>query len=541
VAAITLAAAIAYWPAFSAGFVYDDHAFVEHGADVHGALGDIWAHPQSPDYWPLTVTTFWLESRLAGDDPAVMHATNVALHVLAALLLWRVLAGLSISGAAVAALLFAAHPVNVESVAWISERKNVLSAALLLAATLAWIRFNERERTRYAVATVALFVFGCLAKTAGILWPVVLLGVSAYRSSTVPPRQFKWLAALFAAALGLGVATAVFQWSRAMPVDAPALTTGADRIAGAAWALAFYVQKAFVPTGLAFVYPEWPSVRGVAFHAAPALLAVAGAAAWILRRRIHAPTALAFGYLALMVLPVLGLVDTAFSRISPVANHYAYLAVMGPLAVVGAGLRSVIDRAPRAGAALTAILLAALGATTLERAAAFKDDLALWSAASRDAPGSMYAALRYNDELLDRGRSEEAARALAAFVERATDPEPRHRSRGVLLFDLGRYPESVDELLAAHAIRPTSLEVVIGGQLVDADRCDDAIRLLSPAVASLPTSVEARYSLGAALLCAGRAEESVALFRRSVEELPGNRKLEAGLVAAELNARSKRP
>ncbi|MFP6770044.1 MAG: hypothetical protein VB859_17845, partial [Planctomycetaceae bacterium] len=137
-----------YLPALGGDFLWDDDAHVTDSRPVVEAAGlaAIWIQPGSvPQYYPLTHTSFWLEYRLWSDRPLGYHAVNILLHAGSAVLLWRVLLGLGLPGAWLAAALFAVHPVHVESVAWISERKNTLSGLFCLAAAGAWLRWWRAE------------------------------------------------------------------------------------------------------------------------------------------------------------------------------------------------------------------------------------------------------------------------------------------------------------------------------------------------------------------------------------------------------------
>jgi hypothetical protein len=526
-AAIVLATTIAYLPVFHAGFVWDDHEWVEHNPDVRGPLWDVWAHPRSLDYWPLTWTSFWAESRVFGDYAPAMHVTNVLLHVLVALLLWRVLTALRVPGAALAGFLFALHPVAVESVAQIAEQKNTLSAVLVLAATWEWVRFERARHSLDAAASLALFTLACLAKTSVVMFPFVWLVISSRSRGTWKHVPWRWLAAFFGVALTLGAVTLEFQWTRAVGDELPTLSA-AERVASAAWALLFYVRTAFVPTGLTLLYPAWPAVPGSPTVYVPAALVLAiGVALWTWRRRVSKGPLLALGYHVLMVLPVLGLVDMAIFRITPVANHLQYLALMGPAALGGAALAHAEALGwRRASATAGAGLVALLGGTAFHRATAFEDDLTLWRTAVRDAPQSYLASVRYSDFLVDAGRRDEAAEELVAFMGRTKDAAAWHRTRAILMHRLGKYDECAAALLKAGSLRSWPWgDVRFASALVQEGAAAEGARVLGPMMERWPRSVQVRYWLSIALVKMGRVDEAAAVLREGLRLHPGNRTL----------------
>ena len=159
---IVLAVFIAYWPALRGGFIWDDDGYVTHNQTLHNLNGlqEIWFNAgATPQYYPLVFTTFWLEYHLWGLNPLGFHLVNVLLHALGSLLLWRVLAQLKVPGAWLAAAIFALHPVQVESVAWITERKNVLSAVFYFLAALAYLRFINTENSGSADIATPILLF----------------------------------------------------------------------------------------------------------------------------------------------------------------------------------------------------------------------------------------------------------------------------------------------------------------------------------------------------------------------------------------------
>ncbi len=513
-AALAAAAVASYLPAFRAGFVFDDHLFFEWTGAVRGPLSGIWLTADSPDYWPLTSTSFWAEWRLFGPNPAGYHATNVALHAVAAILLWRVLRALRVPGAWLGGLLFAVHPVAVESVAWISERKNTLSGVLFLAALLAWLAAEEEGRARAYAASLALFALALLAKTSVVTMPPLLVALTLVRRGRLDRRDLLRVAPFFGLALAAGAATLWFQRHNAMELLWLPRRGPLERIAGAAWALLFYVQKGLVPVGLASVHAPWPVAPPSPLFYVPLAVVLAGAAVlWRLRAGGARPVVLALGYQALMVLPVLGLVDIAYFDVGPVSNHLQYLALMGPAALGGAALASLgPGRAAAAGAALAAVL----AATTFQRATAFEDDLTFWQRAARDAPGSAYARKALATKLASAGRREEAMRELEELARVARDPATRHHARSFWLLFQGRSAEAIEEAREAARLLPSpDLRRHLALQLAVTGRTGEAVSILEPLVREWPRDADYRYWLGRALAGEGRLAEAAAQLREA--------------------------
>ncbi len=204
----------AYWPAIQSGFIWDDDCYVINNEVLRSVegLGRIWFDiGATQQYYPLTYTSFWLEFRFWGADPTGYHVVNVLLHALTAVMLWRVLRMLKVPGAVLAAAVFALHPVHVESVAWITERKNILSAFLYMAALLAWLHHRERSdkgpmQRLYALSMV-LFVGALLSKTVACSLPAVLLLVIWWQHGRITPADVRGLLPFFAVGVGLGLLT----------------------------------------------------------------------------------------------------------------------------------------------------------------------------------------------------------------------------------------------------------------------------------------------------------------------------------------------
>ena len=224
-AALGVLVAVAYFPAFLAGFVWDDRVFT--GTPLvrdWSGLWRIWFSPSEIEneahYWPLLYTTFWLEHKLWGYAPAGYHVVNVLLHLANTLLLWRLLArlGLAASGAWFVAAVFAVHPLHVESVAWVMERKDVLSGLFYLAAFSAWVRFVEeprpKPRRRSYLLALALFVLGLLSKSIVVTLPAALAIWHWWRQGRVTGADWFRLTPFFAVGLAVAVADVAFSSTR---------------------------------------------------------------------------------------------------------------------------------------------------------------------------------------------------------------------------------------------------------------------------------------------------------------------------------------
>jgi hypothetical protein len=339
-------AVLAYLPALDAGFVIDDGMYVTDDSRMEtlSGLGGIWTEVAGPEYrhqyYPLTTSAFWLQYRLWGEHPVGYHLVNVLLHALNAVLLWRLLRVLGLPAAWLAAAVFAVHPVHVQSVAWVSELKNVLSSAFFLSSMLLLVRYlgvagsGASGRWVTYVLGVALFVCALLSKTATCLLPAALLLVVWWKRGRIVRRDLLALAPLVAVGAAFVVMTVYLESHHGGARGEGFGQSWLDRALIAGRALWFYAGKLMWPADLVFIYPRWTIDATVWWqYLYPLSVLAVMVVLWSLRGRIGRGPLAAAGYCILAVAP-LSLVNVAFTRHSYVADHWAYWASMGLIALV---------------------------------------------------------------------------------------------------------------------------------------------------------------------------------------------------------------
>jgi Flp pilus assembly protein TadD len=515
-------------------------------------------------YIPVTWLSFALDHAIGGMNPIVYHVTNVILHAANAALVYLLARRLLHAatgradvplavGAAVSALFFALHPLRAESVAWATERRDVLSAFFALLAVLGYLRALEAEGRARVVrlgVSVAAYVLALGAKSIVMTLPLVLLLLDVYPLRRLPPAPRTWLtpaarrvlrekvpyaaAALVAAVVAFLVVhanTRVTPFEEFPPVA---------RVVVALYGLAFYASRTIVPVGLTPLHelPAHVDPLAPAF-ALSALGVVAGAAVVVARRRAWPagpPLVLAY---VLSLAPVLGAVHSGYQLVH---DRYSYLSCLGWALLVGAGttalaagavptLRPVLRRA-----ALTSVglWLLALGALTWSQVQVWRDDLTLWQAAVDVAPdcslcqGNLGAAL-YRESELSAARHH-LERALAIRPDR---PRPRY-NLALVLIAAGRPAEAVPHLTLALAQEPGNARVLeaLGVAWMAQGRYADALSALRQAVALGASGPVVDTHLALTLHELGRSAEAVPLFLRARSARPDATPPRVGLVRA---------
>lgn len=552
---LVVALVAAYETAVRGDFLWDDDLHITANPTIIGPLGltEIWTTARA-NYFPLVLTNFWVQHALWGLNPLGFHLVTLAFHVLAALLLWRVLAQLRVPGAWLGAALWALHPVQVESVAWICELKNTQSAVFFLLAIGCWLRWlgvgvGERrpaDEVRLAGPrrydyTLALFcaLLAILSKPSTVMLPVVLALCTWWvrRRLTwcdlVPLVPFLALSASAAAwtiweqRVNSGASGA--EWAQTWP----------ERFVIAGRVVWFYLGKLVWPAELIFIYPRW-QIDATSLRAFAPLAAVLGVAGFLWWRRDGAlrPVFVVALYFGALLFPVLGFFSVYFFRYSFVGDHFQYLASMGPLALAGAGLTVGLARLPAAWARLRwgapAMLLAGLALLTWQESRTYLNNETLWRTTLARNPGAFMAWANLGDTFVQQGRHADAIAVFRSALQLRPDDPPVHNDLGCALVAIGRADEAVPLLERALRLKPAYSEAHnnLGNALSRVGRGDEAIAHYEAAVKLKPTHADAHNNLGCELVLKGRLPEAIAHLEDASRLKPDSVKYRRDLGAA---------
>jgi tetratricopeptide (TPR) repeat protein len=581
-----------YSPAMRGEFLWDDDRHVSQNVNLRSAEGlrNIWTKfgPRAggtPQYYPLTHTTYWIEYQLFGKgatsatlDPLVFHITNILLHATCATLLWFILRRLRVPGAWLASAVFAVHPVMVESVAWISERKNVLSGAFFFGAILAYLAFEAigekdsrkaakpRDNWNLYALSLGLFICGLLSKTVVCSLPAVVLLILWWKRGRLRMSDVALLVPFFAVGIGLAGITS---WIERKEIIGPHYAFGdwdftwAQRLAIAGRAIWFYLGKLFAPVELTFTYPRWnvsnADVLGFAGLGAAIALALV---LWALRKRLGLAPLVAWLIYVGMLVPALGFFDVYPMRYSFVADHFQYHAAAAMITlVVGAivyGFQRVAAARPAAEAAseqsptpyvASAVVLMVLGVLAWRQSRIYADSVTLWRDTVAKNPDAWHARHNLGIELTDlaqnyqKVKTPEAAQFFKELIEEALgnletaatlrpENDDTYVDWGRALWAKGNQPEAMAKFEEALRVNPKNVKALTNRAFLfeQSGKTQEALDAYAKALSTCegePSSprttcgqIALRYAL--ALDKAGKKDESFAMFAQAVRLAPLN-------------------
>ncbi|HUJ11318.1 MAG TPA: tetratricopeptide repeat protein [Verrucomicrobiae bacterium] len=543
---IFLLTIVAYLPAMRGGFIWDDASWTTRiGRLLRNVSGLrlMWCQPTAlQQYYPLTGASFWLDYHLWGFWTLPYHVENILLHACAAILFWTLLRRLRVPGAWLAGAIFAVHPVMVESVAWITERKNVLSLVLYLGALLAYGRFTKfwkvesgppfaaedfppRDWIAYALAFL-LFLAALLAKAVAFSLPAVILlicwwkrGRIQWRADVLPTLPF------FALAISLGLLTA---WLEKFSVGAKGPEWAIpfpERCVIAGRALWFYVGKLAWPANLCFMYPRWQINAGSMRQWLYPITAVGTLLVlWCARARIGRGPAVGALFFVGALLPVVGFLDAFFMRYSFVCDHLVYLPSLGLIALAAALITRTSEhlhsRALLYGFAI--VVLPFFAVLTWRQSAIYTNIETFWRDTLAKNPNAWMAHVDFGIELQKMGRTQEAIEHYEQALRIGPNFAETHCDLGSALAQLGREQEAIGQYEQAVRIKPDFAEAHcnLGTALAELGRVQEAIGQYEQAVRIKPDFADAHFYLGNALAQLGRVQEAIGQYEQAVRINP---------------------
>lgn len=548
---IVLLVFLAYFPALCGQFLWDDDANVTDNVPLRSLAGlrRIWFElGATQQYYPLTHTSFWAEYHLWGLSPLGYHVTNVCFHALNAILLWLILRRLGVKGAWLGAAIFALHPVQVESVAWITERKNTLSGVFYLGSILASVKFwlpdpasSSSNVTpaqvsnvnhgpwRYYLVGLALYLFALWSKTATVALPAVILLLLWWKCGKIERRNIYLLLPFLIIGFVMGMIT---MWVEKNHVGA----------AGQEWNFSlverclitgrmfwFYLGKLLWPYPLMFIYPRWEIHASQPAAYLPVLAAGIGLLIlWQNRNGWGRPALCAAGCFIATLFPVLGFFNVFFFRFSFVCDHFQYLASIGPLALAAAGITVAFvpfrEGKPFMEPVFGAMLLLVLGGLTWRQAAVYRNSETLWRDTLAKNPDSWIAHDNLGSGLLETGRLDEAMDHFRKSIELNPNGVVAHNDYSVALRQRGRLDDAKLEACKALALAPNLVEPHINLVKILRQRgeLNEAVTEYKNILQLVPASEPARIGLADTLCLLGRSDEAISCYHEILGANPNN-------------------
>ena len=496
-AGLCAATILVYLPAWHGGFIWDDDRYVtnNHLLVAPDGLSRIWFSLDAPSqYFPLAYTVLRIERSLWDLNPTGYHWVNIFLHIANALLVWWILSRLKIPGAWLASAIFALHPVQVESVAWISELKNVLMAFFFLLTLSAWIEFVDQTSERRPIFYIAALVFYLLAlfaKSTACTLPAALLLILWLKQKPIRRRQLFEIVPFVLLALGVGLVAIWWekyhQGTRTLVSLSPI-----ERVLVASRAVWFYLSKIFWPSNLTFIYPQW-RIDPASPIAYIWLILVAACAGFIvyLRRFFGRSLEGAALFFVTTLGPLLGFIMLYTFRFTFVADHYQYLACIGPIALISAGVATA-GRSSRnwnwVVVSIGAAALIALSSLTWRQASMYRDLETLWRTTIAKNPGCWMAL----------------------------------NNLGIMQFEKGDVGDAVDKYQHSLRLNPDYPEARynLGSALLQQGQVDEAIRQCELALQLLPNEPDAHIVLGNAFLAKGDVDQAISEYTKAATIRP---------------------
>ena len=523
---IVLLTVVVYIPALKGGFIWDDDVMLTENPLIKmtDGLRYIWFSTQQPDYFPLTSTAFWIQWRLWGENPFGYHLVNVLLHAVGCIVLWRTLLQIKVPGAYFASLIFAVHPVCVASVAWIAELKNTLSFVFFALSFLWFLKADEggKANRRVYIASFLSFALALFSKTSVVILPCVLLLYLWWRDGKLTITHVRRISPFLLLSLIFGIVTVWFQTGRNGEMDLIEKTTIFAKVAGAGFALWFYLGKALWPTNLSMIYPQ--------ANLSPASLAsflsiILWCSAFIclfVVKKVWARVAFAvLGYFTIALIPVLGIVDMSFFMYSRVADHWQYLALIGVIVGVCVLISSSVRNPGARITALSSVIVVCAG-LTWKQASVYKNAEALWQDTLQKNPSAWAAHCSLGKILVERGDVEPGISHYTKALELNPRYADAHYNLGNALAGQNKLAEASAHFAEAIRLKPRypAAHYNLGLMLERQGNGEKALEAYLKTLEINPRHANAHNNAANLLARAGKSAEAIEHYTEALQQNP---------------------
>ncbi len=553
---LLVAVLFVFWPVLTASFTnFDDDEYVTDNPWVSRGLtldGARWAATTTyaANWHPLTWLSHMLDVQAFGLDPRGHHLTSVLLHAINSILLFLLLERMTRAPwrSGLVAALFAVHPLHVESVAWVAERKDVLSALFGILTVAAYLAHAKRPRAPTYGLTIVAFAAALASKPMLVTLPLVLLMFDYWplgrfdRSTGEGRGAIAWPLVrekipLFFLSLASSVVTLLAQRSGGAIGSFERYPFPA-RLANAVVAYVVYLYKAVFPSRLAVFYPHPGSTLPLREVIPATVLVVSVTAAAFVLRKSRPYLLVGWLFYLVTLVPVIGVVQVGEQAL---ADRYTYLPLLGPfvaavwlLSDLRLALAGRARVASRVVTAIAAVVLVVLGAAARVQASCWKDSITLFEHAVRVTDRNDTAHLNLAMALASAGRLEDAVIHYERALEIRPDFARAHNNFANTLVRLGRENEAIEHYRAAVRLDPGEADprVRLANLLGKRGQVDEAIAQFTEALRIRPGDAVAHYGLGTALVARRSFDEAIAEFRQAIEEKPAYAEAHYNLGAA---------
>ena len=438
---------IVYSPFLHNFFIWDDDYHLTKNPPISDpdGLKRIWLDlGATPQYYPLVFTSFWIEHKFWALDPLGYHLDNIIIHCINAVLLWRILYFLGVKGSWLAAAIFAIHPIQAESVAWITERKNLLSGLFYFLSLYFFLKFynpnkpldfneNQNGKRPWTIYGVSLFFFLCAlwSKTVTSTLPAVILLIHWWKQNCIRKKIFLMMIPYFTLSLGFAVLT--IQLEKFAGAIGPEWDFSfLDRFLIAGRALWFYIGKLVWPNPIIFTYPRWSIDDSIWWqYIYPVTFLFLIFLLWHWRKNIGRGPLTAILFFAGSLFPALGFFNVYPMRYSFVADHFQYLSCIGIIVIFSSGVDKITgDKKSLASFILLAALLTTLGKLTWNQGPVYKNELSLWKDTIKKNPKAWMAHNNLGIALFAKQKNEEAISHYKMAIKIKPDYADAHYNLG---------------------------------------------------------------------------------------------------------------